>query len=208
MANEEWVTASQIPCTTEKELAKTLRGYKPSGLWEIRGGVLWVNTKRLGNATPIDKKSATKKRRQQQCSNTDLKEVPRRHVRTNREIIENLLRKQSVVMWGGSEFGYKDRSQGEQYVYFVECEGFVKIGVARWPEKRLTVMQGGNPYPMRLWGLLLPKEKTPFELEADLHTWMRPYNHHLEWFNNEGLAFLSSIRPQREAVAGSIESTA
>lgn len=183
-----WVKASEVVGLTEQQVARALQGRRQSGLWEFREGEVWVNLRALGSVEDLLNREAQARpikgpTRQKPCRT-------RKDFKSPDLGLRYALSEATVVRWFGKEQG--GREDGEQYVYFVECEGYVKIGVARWPEKRLTVMQGGNPFPMTLWGLLLPKGSA-FELEAHLHHWLRPYSLKLEWFNADAMDLLWSI---------------
>lgn len=65
------------------------------------------------------------------------------------------------------------------FVYFIECGGFVKIGVAVNVEKRLASLQTGNPAPLTLLVAISGNEK----MERELHKRFAVDRVQGEWFN-------------------------
>lgn len=75
------------------------------------------------------------------------------------------------------------------YVYLIKCEGFVKIGNAHDPEKRMKDMQVGNPFELELIA------KLPFEGKRAAHTYEMELHHRLrkhrvrgEWFAHKAVS--------------------
>lgn len=193
----DWVLARDVSEVPQAEFLQLLRGYRPSGLWEFRNGEVWVNLEVLENPDEMNRRSVLRGRSEKPVMRNPIHkkkpiDVPH-HVRA----VDRLAKKNAIVRWEGSELGLARRQKGAQYVYIVTCKGYVKIGVARWPEKRLTVMQGGNPFPMALWGLVLPKGEKAFALETELHSAFSPFRVQLEWFSGEVLELLGTIKPDR-----------
>jgi hypothetical protein len=71
---------------------------------------------------------------------------------------------------------YKARTK--RFVYFVACDGFVKIGVANNVEKRIRELQVGCPHTLDLIGLA----EGGRELEAAYHKRFRKLRVAGEWF--------------------------
>ncbi len=72
------------------------------------------------------------------------------------------------------------RELGESYVYLVACGDFVKIGLAADPQKRLAMMQTGNPIELtiiKVWHTLTPQID-----EECLHAQYEKYRVRGEWF--------------------------
>ncbi len=71
---------------------------------------------------------------------------------------------------------------GEQgYVYFVECQGWVKIGVAVEPKVRFSGQRSFNPFPLTVLKII---DGGFWEEE----NWHKKFNHlrgHGEWFKGE-----------------------
>jgi hypothetical protein len=70
------------------------------------------------------------------------------------------------------------RNAKVEFLYFVRCRDFVKIGRSTRPYDRLSTMQTCNPYPLELVGLVVGGE--PEELE--LHRRLADYRERAEWF--------------------------
>jgi hypothetical protein len=65
-----------------------------------------------------------------------------------------------------------------QFVYFIACEQFVKIGVSSSPWYRPRALATGNPFACRLIGLIEGGHAT----EVALHRRFAEHRHRLEWF--------------------------
>jgi hypothetical protein len=63
-------------------------------------------------------------------------------------------------------------------MYFIECNGFVKIGRAKNVGQRLAEMQTGNPYEMRVWKIFYDKGY----LEQQVHKVLQVDKVRGEWF--------------------------
>lgn len=74
------------------------------------------------------------------------------------------------------------RTRDVTVIYFIRCEDFVKIGLAKDENKRLADMQVGNPFPLDL----LFTEPGGFKHEAALHRRFAEYRSAGEWFRIEG----------------------
>jgi hypothetical protein len=64
------------------------------------------------------------------------------------------------------------------FVYFVQCEQFVKIGYSETPRWRPHDFATGNPFECRLIGLL----EGGLDRERDLHKKFSEFRHRGEWF--------------------------
>lgn len=95
--------------------------------------------------------------------------------------------------------GDRDKMRGSRavaldYVYFIQCEQFVKIGRASDVEARLRGLQKTMPFTLRL----LATEEGGEPRETDLHVRFAALRHRGEWFRLEG-ALESHIRALRDA---------
>lgn len=66
------------------------------------------------------------------------------------------------------------------FVYVMVCEGFVKIGVATNIEDRLTTLQIGNPFEIKI--IKAWRTTDPGQLEDRLHAILERYRVRGEWF--------------------------
>lgn len=66
-------------------------------------------------------------------------------------------------------------------VYLFWCEGFIKIGYADNPQHRLSCCQTGNPFEVRMIGVIPSSD--PIALEEELHCEFEYYRVRGEWFN-------------------------
>lgn len=71
---------------------------------------------------------------------------------------------------------------GWTFIYALECEGFVKIGVTTNPRNRLAVAQTMSPFNVSLIGSYEGDDKD----ERSLHSEFAEYHHKGEWFRKEG----------------------
>jgi hypothetical protein len=69
-----------------------------------------------------------------------------------------------------------------QFVYFIGCQEFVKIGWATAMDTRLNVCQVNNPHPVQLLAFM----RGGVEEEKVLHALFSPQHHRGEWFWNRG----------------------
>ena len=72
-------------------------------------------------------------------------------------------------------------------VYFIQCQEFVKIGLARDVQRRFVQLRQGIPFRCRLIGVV-PAEppQTLREVERDFHQRFKAYHHIGEWFTRDG----------------------
>ena len=77
-------------------------------------------------------------------------------------------------------------------IYFVTCNGFVKIGYSSNPEERLNTIQTGNPYEVFLEATLDGGAGT----EKEIQHFFSQYHHNREWFELKGdlLEFLEALK--------------
>lgn len=66
------------------------------------------------------------------------------------------------------------------FVYVIQCGKFVKIGVAVDVVSRLSMLQIGNPYDLKLLKSIDTHE--PFALEQEIHRGLKKYRVRGEWF--------------------------
>lgn len=70
------------------------------------------------------------------------------------------------------------RKQKEGDLYMVECLGYYKIGIAIDVKERISNMQTGNPFPIRL----VKTWPGRADLEREVHEMLDQYHHRGEWF--------------------------
>jgi hypothetical protein len=71
----------------------------------------------------------------------------------------------------------------KQKIYIIKCEEFCKIGISHTPKDRLTAMQTGNPFPMKVcYEIDVPDGFDPQTLESECHKKMSVKHHRGEWF--------------------------
>lgn len=82
-------------------------------------------------------------------------------------------------------------SSARNVVYFIKCQGFVKIGTASNFSNRLTGLQTASPFDLEVLATIPGDTRK----ERELHERFREFHHRLEWFRLEGeLAnFVSSL---------------
>ncbi len=72
------------------------------------------------------------------------------------------------------------REGGGGFIYMIECQGFIKIGVASNVQDRLATMQTGCPFKLvLLTSFVSPK---PYEEEEWIHALLDEYRVQGEWF--------------------------
>lgn len=67
-----------------------------------------------------------------------------------------------------------------RFVYFIECQGYVKVGVAYDPAKRIVDLQVGSPFKHKL--LKTFECINAQKYEAKLHKLWRQFRVQGEWF--------------------------
>jgi hypothetical protein len=79
--------------------------------------------------------------------------------------------------------GGRRRSPPDQGVYFIECAGFVKIGVGWSVRLRLMGLQTGSPLTLRPLGFILERDQdAAIAFERRLHERFAADRHRGEWF--------------------------
>lgn len=74
------------------------------------------------------------------------------------------------------------------YVYIMEAGEFVKIGVAKCPDKRLEQMQTGNPFAIKILALLpFSSPRQAYAEESRIHKFLRSHHFRGEWFHKRCL---------------------
>lgn len=83
------------------------------------------------------------------------------------------------------------RPNGVSFIYFVRCQSFIKIGLARDISSRLHSLSTGCPWPIDLVAFMYGN----VEQERLLHNRFRDLRHRNEWFREEGdlVLFLQAI---------------
>jgi len=74
------------------------------------------------------------------------------------------------------------------YVYFIKAgkKGAIKIGKSNHPEKRLSELQTGNPYKLKLVAYIhCETEKDAFDMEKKMHRVFRKRRLNGEWFHSD-----------------------
>ena len=75
------------------------------------------------------------------------------------------------------------------YVYMIRCKGFLKIGHAKNPEKRIQELQIGNPFELTTVALLpFPSKASAHAFEKDLHRRLKKHKIRGEWFRYGSVA--------------------
>lgn len=76
------------------------------------------------------------------------------------------------------------------YVYFLQCNQFIKIGRAIDPRSRISGIRTANPFQITVLGVMPGGEKE----EKSLHAQFQYLRHNGEWFfaTSELLAFINS----------------
>lgn len=103
----------------------------------------------------------------------------------NKELLPEYLRAKRIdgqdffIAQGRADFSFQAREVSSPLVYFMECEGFIKIGKAVHPEGRLEALQTGNPFEISILLTIDADEKQMHKIFASCH-------HSGEWFRREG----------------------
>ena len=70
------------------------------------------------------------------------------------------------------------------YIYFLQCSGNYKIGVAENVEKRIRVLQVGNPHEITLsFSYHFPEKHHAFRMEKIFHEAFKKLSRRGEWFS-------------------------
>ena len=94
----------------------------------------------------------------------------------------------------------------EGFVYFLACEGFVKIGYSDTPFDRLSKIQTGNPFAVEYLGAI----RGTLETEQEIHRQWAHLRHRGEWFKatpelSEALHALLAKNPEPNPEPAPIE---
>jgi len=66
------------------------------------------------------------------------------------------------------------------FIYFFQCEQFIKVGFALDPAARLAILQIGCPFPISTLALHAGR----LTQEKKLHRLLANHRHHGEWFRD------------------------
>lgn len=91
--------------------------------------------------------------------------------------------------------GWLDSDERYGYVYFVEADGYLKVGFARNVRERIKGLQTGSPHEINLLDAIA--DESAQWLEKVLHYFLEEHRHHGEWFKLTG--------DELEAVANKFE---
>ena len=82
------------------------------------------------------------------------------------------------------EFIDYDSDNPNVFVYFISDSHFMKIGIAKKPQKRLLELQTGNPNKLTVRYLIPCKnERCAYSAETLLHWLYKDYQRYGEWFD-------------------------
>lgn len=70
------------------------------------------------------------------------------------------------------------KPQAQSFIYFIECAGFVKIGISTRPQKRFVGIRVSNPLDCILIGIM----KGGIEEERRIHEFVKSHHHRGEWY--------------------------
>lgn len=90
-----------------------------------------------------------------------------------------------------------DKNAATDSVYYIQCEGFVKIGYTTGEIKwRMESLRLGNPFPLTL----LWAEPGGIDIEKEAHSRWAKFKHRGEWYRLEGALadFLNSKKEKGE----------
>lgn len=74
----------------------------------------------------------------------------------------------------------------DTFVYILQCEQFVKVGIATDVPKRVASLQPGNPFPIKvLRKVLYPSRLQALLVERTVHHVLAPHRLFSEWFTCE-----------------------
>lgn len=75
---------------------------------------------------------------------------------------------------------YKEESNRGKYLYIIRCDKYYKIGTASNMVSRLNSLQCGNPFELEI--ICAFRTKKAYQLEKELHSELKQFNHKREWF--------------------------
>lgn len=103
------------------------------------------------------------------------KECHAAYVRDNRVLVDRSIRttRERREKPRGAECG----------VYFVECQGFVKIGISVSVGRRYSSIRNANPFPVKALGFIpIDTIDAARRREVELHEQFKEFHHRGEWF--------------------------
>ena len=89
-------------------------------------------------------------------------------------------------------FAQKQAQRKQQFVYFVQCDDRIKIGIARDPQRRLRTLQTGNAGELQLLAVVVGD----MGLEGAIHAKFESSRIQGEWFvrSQELLEFVARLK--------------
>lgn len=153
--------------------------WKPMGMAHVARGRLWLDVEK------IDQWNA---------------EIKAAVNRTPKEEVEHILSSMELVWFDNVWTDGQPPLIGEQLVYVVCCEDYIKIGIAVNPGQRIRDMQVGNPfgiYPHSIWRA---DKLFANDMEWKLHAALKEFRVRGEWFRKEALDYFTT--PQTTAQTG------
>jgi hypothetical protein len=70
-------------------------------------------------------------------------------------------------------------------LYFIECQGFIKIGISDWIKRRLIGLDHANPLGIKVIAVLpITNPIIARDMERALHTAFADQRHRGEWFRD------------------------
>lgn len=95
---------------------------------------------------------------------------------TEQELAQRLLYNRMKTVVARGDRVLKQKSEG--YVYFVQCDAFVKIGHSLEPRRRIGHIATNSPHECTLIGMAAGGNR----LEKELHAKFAEHRHRGEWF--------------------------
>jgi hypothetical protein len=102
--------------------------------------------------------------------------------------------------WG---YMYSQFAEYKEFVYVMECETFIKVGITKNTESRLGTIRACNPYQVDLLlSFAVPLESRAVDIEKAIHTALKKHHHNREWFKSSARALLPRLtkRPDKRAI--------
>ncbi|MER9911733.1 GIY-YIG nuclease family protein [Mesorhizobium sp. M0050] len=107
--------------------------------------------------------------------------------------LKKFLRLPPPLTWSGKE-------EHETSVYTIQCENFVKVGVARNVEARRLTLESRGPHPMFTLGShLFPTLPYAMICERAAHQMLDKYRHRNEWFQTRPSIGVRAMKAAAEA---------
>lgn len=108
---------------------------------------------------------------------------------------EELFSNQDFLSTKASESETPWKNDASAFIYFIGCGKFIKVGIARDIEKRLQLLQIGNPYPLKILRSFL--SANPQRDEERLHNALERFHARGEWFEI-GIGLLEALINEAE----------